>query len=207
MDLYVSNDFYIKIKVCEVLQLETKTNSLDYALGEQLFKSYEKQIACSSKTVRDIFTLDNISSGFTSFRYLVEIINGYTTKTKSLKLPFYQNLMNPCFLFVIYCKIKKNKIGETRNVDLGGVSLDLLVFLASGFSHKKYSPKPIKRTFIREASGKIRFFGVASLTDNIVQQVLKFVLTLRFELVFSNFSYGCRPKYNSHLALKYIHNH
>ena len=190
-----------------MLQLETKTNSLDYILGKQLFKLYEKQIVCSSKIIRDIFTLDNISSGFASLRYLGKIINDYTTKIKSLKLPFYQNLMNPCFLLVIYCEIKKNRIGETRNAYLGVVSLDFLVFLASGFSHKKYSPKPIRRIFIREVNGKIKFFGVASLIDNIVQQVLKFVLTLRFELVFSDFSYGCRPKHNSHFALKYIHNY
>ena len=190
-----------------MLQLETKTNSLDYILGKQLFKLYEKQIVCSSKIIRDIFTLDNISSGFASFRYLGKIINDYTTKIKSLKLPFYQNLMNPCFLLVIYCEIKKNRIGETRNAYLGVVSLDFLVFLASGFSHKKYSPKPIRRIFIREVSGKMKSFGVASLIDNIVQQVLKFVLTLRFELVFSDFSYGCRPKHNSHFALKYIHNY
>lgn len=190
-----------------MLQLETKTNSLDYILGKQLFKLYEKQIVCSSKIIRDIFTLDNISSGFASLRYLGKIINDYTTKIKSLKLPFYQNLMNPCFLLVIYCEIKKNRIGETRNAYLGVVSLDFLVFLASGFSHKKYSPKPIRRIFIREVSGKMKSFGVASLIDNIVQQVLKFVLTLRFELVFSDFSYGCRPKHNSHFALKYIHNY
>lgn len=206
MDLWVNNNSYVKFKVCEVLQLETKANSLDYEFGSQLFKLYERQIARSPKNVRDSFTLDNIATGFASFRYLGEIINNYTTKTKSFKLPLYQNLSNPCFLFVICSEIKNNKIGGIRDVYCGAMSLATLISLASALLHKKYSPKPIKRTFIVKAAGKMRPLGVASLSDNIVQQVLKFVLTLRFELVYSKFSHGSRPKRNCHSALKHIHN-
>lgn len=206
MDLWVENDSCIKSKVCEVLQLDTKTNSLDYELGNQLFKSYEKQIARSPKNVRDSFTLDNIAIGFASFRRLGEIINNYTTKTKSFKLPLYQNLTNPCFLFVVCSEIKNNKIRGIRDVRYGFMPLATLISLASVLFHKKYLPKPIKRIFTLKSAGKMRPFGVVSLPDNIVQQVLKFVLTPRFELVFSHFSHGCRLKRNSHSALKEIHN-
>ena len=208
MDLWVDNDSCIKFKVCEVLQLETKTNSLDYELGSQLFKLYEKQIARSSKNVRDSFTLDNIAIGFASFRYLGEIINNYTTKTKSLKLPLYQNLTNPCFLFVVCSEIKNNKIRGIRDVSYGAHAVSYLYYLLlQFFSIKNICPNLLKRIFILKSAGKMRPFGVASLPDNIVQQVLKFVLTPRFELVFSNFSHGCRLKRNCHSALKDIHNH
>ena len=190
-----------------MLQLETKINSFDYELGSQLFKLYEKKIVRSSKNVRDSFTLDNIANGFASFRSLGEIINNYTTKTKSLKLPLYQNLTNPCFLFVVCFEIKNSKIGGIRDVSCGVMSLAILLSLALVLFHKKYLPRPIKRIFVLKATGKMRPFGVASLPDNIVQQVLSFVLMPRFELVFSNFSHGCRPKRNCHSALKYIHNH
>lgn len=190
-----------------MLQLETTINSFDYELGSHLFKLHEKQIARSSKNIRDSFTLDNIATGFASFRYIGEIINNYTTKTKSLKLPLYQNLTNPCFLFVVCSEIKNSKIGGICDVSYGAMPLATLLSLASVLFYKKYLPQPIKRIFILKATGKMRPFGVASLPDNIVQQVLKFVLTPRFELVFSNSSHGCRPKRNSHSALKYIHNH
>lgn len=207
MDLCLKNDSCLKFKVCEVLQLETKTNSLDYELGSQLFKLYDKQIARSSKNVRDSFTLDNIAIGFARVRYIGELINNYTTKTKSLKLPLYQNLTNPCFLFVVCFQIKNNKIRGARDVHYGVTSLAILISLASVLFYKKYLPKPIKRIFILKSAGKMRPVGVASLSDNIVQQVLKYVLTPRFELVFSHFSYGGRLKRNCHSALKYIHNH
>lgn len=206
MGLWVDNDSCIKFKVCEVLQLDTKTNSLDYELGSQLFKSYEKQIARLPKNIRNSFTLDNIAIGFASFRHLSEIINNYTTETKSLKLPLYQNLTNPCFLLVVCSEIKNNTIREIRDTRYGTMSLITLTFLASVLFHKKYLPKPIKRIFRLKSPGKMGFFGVASLPDSIVQQVLEFVLALRFELVFNHFSHGCRKKRNSHSALKHIHN-
>ena len=190
-----------------MLQLETKINSFDYEFGRHLFKSHEKQLARLSKNVRDSFTLDNIATGFASFRCLGEIINNYATKTKSLKLPLYQNLTNPCFLFVVCSEIKKSEIGGVRDVYYGALPLATLLTLASVLFHKKYLPKPIKRIFILKAAGKMRPFGVASLPDNVVQQVLKFVLMPRFELIFSNSSHGCRPRRNCHSALKYIHNH
>ena len=206
MDLWVDNDPCIKFKVCEVLQLETKTNSLDYELGSQLFRWYEKQIARSSKSVRDSFTLDNIAIGFASFRDLSEIINNYATKTKSLKLPLYRHLTNPCFLFVVYSEIKNNTIRGIRDVHCGAMLLAHLISLASAFFHKKYLPKPIKRIFVLKSARKMRPFGLASLLDNIVQQVLKSVLVPRFELVFNNFSHGGRLNRNCHSALKEIHN-
>jgi hypothetical protein len=55
-------NFSIKTKVCEVLQLEAKTNSLDYELGAKLFKLYEKRIIQATSGVRDTFTIDNIAS-------------------------------------------------------------------------------------------------------------------------------------------------
>jgi hypothetical protein len=206
MDLWVDNDSCIKFKVCEVLQLDTKSNSLDYELGSQLFKSHEKQIAQLPKNVRNNFTLDNIAIGFASLRHLNDIIHNYTTKTKSLKLPLYQNLMNSCFLFAVCSEIKNNTTKGIRDIRYGTTPLTTIIFLASVLSHQKYLPKPIKRIFRLKSAGKMGTFGVASLPDSIVQQVLKFVLTPRFELVFSHFSHGCRSKRNSHSALKHIYN-
>jgi hypothetical protein len=102
--------FNIQIKVCDVLQLETKTNSLDYVFGRKLFKLHEKRIAQASKNVRETFTVDNIAIAFANYRYLNDIINNSTKQAENLKLPLYQSLINPCFLLIVCSKIKNNKI-------------------------------------------------------------------------------------------------
>lgn len=199
--------FFSQLKVCEVLQLETKTSSLDYELGSNLFKLYKKRISRSSQKVRDTFTVDNIAIGFAHFRYLTNIINNYTTRTKGFKLPVYQNLTNPCFLFIVASIIKKNKAEEIPDTFYWHVTLSGLISLGSLFFHKNYTPKATKRICIQQACGKIRFVGVASSRDRVVQQILKFVLVPRFEHIFSHFSHGFRPKRSCHSALKYISNY
>jgi hypothetical protein len=197
----------IKPKVCEVLQLETKTSSLDYECGIQLFKLYEKQIVRLSKNARDVFTIGNIAIGFANYRYLGNIINNYDTGIRSLKLPLYQNLANPCFLLIVCSKIKNNKSEGISKVCCGSVTLTTILSLASDFVNKKYLPKSIKRIFILRANRKMRPIGIASSQDNIVLQALKFVLAPRFERVFSDFSHGFRSKRNCHSAIKYIYDH
>lgn len=186
-----------------MLQLETKISSSDHKFGRQLFKLYEKQIVRLVRKVRDIFTADNIAIGFANLRCLRDIINNNTSQTKILKLPLYQNLINPCFLLAVCFELKLNK--GTREIARGASLLAILISLASVFFHKKYMPKSIKRIFIPRARGDMRPFGVVSLKDNIVQQVLKFILTLRFERVFSYSSYGFRLRHNPHSALKHIY--
>lgn len=188
-----------------MLQLETKISSSDHRFGRQLFKLYEKQIVRLARKVRDIFTVDNIAIGFANLRCLRDIINNNTSQTKILKLPLYRNLINPCFLLAVCFELKLNHSKGTREIVRGASFLAILISLASVFFHKKYMPKSIKRIFIPRARGDMRPFGVVSFKDNIVQQVLKFILTLRFERVFSYFSYGFRLRRNPHSALKHIY--
>jgi hypothetical protein len=169
--------FCIKPKLCVVLQLEAKISSLDYKSGSQVFKLYEKQIVKSSKKVRDIFTVDNIAVGFANLRHLGFIIDNNKSQTKSLKLPVYQNLINPCFLLVVCFEVSFNHRKYTSYVQF----LETLLSLSFCFFHKTYSPNPIKRVFIKGFRGNMCPFSLASLKDNILQQVLKFVLTPRFK--------------------------
>jgi hypothetical protein len=196
--------FPIKTKVCEVLQLETKSSSLDYEFGSQLFKLYEKRIARSSKNVRDTFTVDNIAIGFANLRHLENLISNHGVG-RSLRLPLYQNLTNPCFLLIVCSKLKNNKSEDISDAYCGAVPLTTLISLASVLFNKKYVPKPTKRIFIPRGNQKMRSLGIASSQDNIIQQVLKFVLVPRFERVFSDFSHGFRLKRSCHSAIKYIY--
>lgn len=199
--------FSIKTKVCEVLQLETKTNNVDYAFGFKLFKLYEKRIIQAPKSVRVIFTTDNIASAFANFRYINDNILNYAKKTESLKLPFYKTLADPCFLLIISSNIQNTKVDRIYHSFCDNITLVDLISLGSDLLHKKYFPKSTKRIFIPVICGKMRLLGIVSLLDKIVQRALTIVVAPRLELVFSDFSYGFKPYCNHHSALTYIYNH
>lgn len=199
--------FDIKTKVCEVLQLETKTNSLDYEFGFKLFKLYERRIIQAPQSVRDIFTVDKIASAFANFRSINSIILNYTKRTEGLKLPLYKNLADPCFLLLVSSIIQSNKIDGMYDFSCGNLTFMDLMSLGSAFSHKKYSPKPIKRIFIHVTNERMYPLGIASSLDKIVQRALTIVLQPCLELVFSNFSYGFRLNCGYHSALKHIYNY
>jgi RNA-directed DNA polymerase len=190
-----------------VLQLETKTNSSDYEFGSKLFKLYKKQIAQSSKKVREVFTFGHIATAFANLRCLSDIIRNSIKREKNLKLPLYQNLTDPCFLFIAYSKLTSNKSVKINESSINNVTLASLISLSFTIYSKKYLPKPTKQVFIKKINEKTRPLGIASSQDKIVQQALKLVLSSRFERIFLDSSYGYRPKRSCHSALKHIYRH
>ena len=83
--------------------------------------------------------------------------------------------------------------GQTLEVNL----LDLSARLKRG----AYRAKPVRRTYIPKADGRLRPLGVTTLEDKLVQLALVRVLNAIYEADFLDFSYGFRPGRNPHHAL------
>jgi group II intron reverse transcriptase/maturase len=71
--------------------------------------------------------------------------------------------------------------------------------LASG----TYFPQAVRLKLI-PSNGKTRKLGIPTLRDRIAQHVLKMRLEPKIEPIFSNSSYGYRPKRNCHQALEVV---
>lgn len=82
-----------------------------------------------------------------------------------------------------------------------------MVFEAWGRSDKAiiegdYAPDSVSKAEIPKHSGGKRKLGIPTVTDRIIQQAISQVLSPIYEPLFSDHSYGFRPKRNAHQALR-----
>jgi RNA-directed DNA polymerase len=76
-----------------------------------------------------------------------------------------------------------------------------LADLSGRLTRGAYRAKPVKRTYIPKADGRLRPLGIPTLEDRIVQRTTAEVLHAIYETDFLGFSYGFRPGRSPHHAL------
>ena len=121
----------------------------------------------------------------------------------------YNLVCDPAFLLVGWLRVRANRGARTAGVDgqtaryieaVRGVE-EFLTELRSALKDRSFQPLPTRQRAIPKAGGKLRYLGIATIRDRVVQASLKLVLEPIFEADFQPCSYGFRPKRRAHDAV------
>jgi RNA-directed DNA polymerase len=120
---------------------------------------------------------------------------------------------DPGFLLVAWDRVRHNRGARTAGVDgetaryvetVRGVE-GFLAELREDLKARVFRPLPVRRRAIPKAGGKVRYLGIATVRDRVVQASLKLVLEPIFEADFLPCSYGFRPNRRAHDAVAEVH--
>jgi RNA-directed DNA polymerase len=108
---------------------------------------------------------------------------------------------DPATLFVAWSRVRANRGSRSAGVDgqtaayvekVLGVER-FLSELREQLRSGSYRPVAVKQRAIPKRGGKLRYLGIATVRDRVVQAALKLVLEPIFEVDFKPCSYGFRP--------------
>ena len=128
----------------------------------------------------------------------------------SRRYPKLQTLIN----YVNYENLKDEHKRQTSDkaVGIDGVTKEMygehldenLNNLLTKMKAFQYKPKPVRRTYIPKANGKLRPLGIPSYEDKLVQGVMAKVLNEVYEPRFLDCSYGFRENKSVHDAIREV---
>lgn len=107
-----------------------------------------------------------------------------------------------------YKKVKSNKggagIDQQTLSEFDSVRSKELYKVWNRLASGSYFVPAVKRVNIPKGGGKTRPLGIPTVSDRVAQQVVKQYLEPRLESIFSENSYGYRPKRSAHSAIEVV---
>ena len=117
-------------------------------------------------------------------------------------------LLNETHLWTTaYVKLSWSKGSNSAILDratIDGTTLEKLISLKEELTGGNYEFGTTKRLYIPKANGKLRALGIPPFKDIIIQEVVRTILEVIYEPIFSNHSHGFRPGRNCHTALRHV---
>ncbi|AGL90661.1 Group II intron-encoded protein ltrA (Includes: Reverse-transcriptase) [Strawberry lethal yellows phytoplasma (CPA) str. NZSb11] len=96
---------------------------------------------------------------------------------------------------------------HTEGVDnktIDGIKLEMIKKYHKEYVNNQYNPQPVKKVLIPKDKNKTRPLGIPTIKDRIIQKAMEQLLTLYFENIFSEWSFGFRSKKSCHDAVKRV---
>ena len=119
---------------------------------------------------------------------------------------------DPAFLAAAWDRVRTNKGARTAGVDqiaprslTSARATTMLADLRETVKTGGFVPDRVRQKSIPKSNGKIRWLGIPTMADRIVQASLKLVLEPIFEADFQPSSYGFRPRRRAQDAVAEIH--
>ena len=155
------------------------------------------------------------STAYFAVRRMQTKLHGWAGADASRRFDDLFNLVyDRSFLMYAWERVSTNTGARTAGVDRATVAwietqIGVVAFLEAireALKSGTYRPVEVRRVAIpKGSSGKLRKLGIPTVTDRVVQTVLKEVLEPIFEADFLPCSYGFRPKRRQHDAIAEIH--
>lgn len=119
---------------------------------------------------------------------------------------------HPATLAVAWDQIKRNRGSQTAGVDgetrwyiehRRGTTV-FLTDIRTALRDRTFRPCPVRRHCIPKAGGKVRYLGIPTIRDRVVQMAFKLILEPIFEADFVATSYGFRPGRRAQDAIAHV---
>lgn len=138
---------------------------------------------------------------------LLTILSRMTQKPEVKFDKLFQKLFNTDLWMMAYESIAPKPGNMTKGVDdrtVDGTGMERIQTVIDDLKASRYTPTPVRRTYVKKASGKLRPIGIPSFEDKLLQTVVKLILEAIYEPTFSDTSHGFRPQRSCHTALEQV---
>jgi Reverse transcriptase (RNA-dependent DNA polymerase) len=154
----------------------------------------------AASTYDDIIQISKFESGRDLLKELKVNKNGKFTG-------LYRLIYSKELILIAYNKLKSKSGNLTQGIDgetIDEMSMEKIDKILDSLKSETFQFTSVKRVLIPKNNGKLRPLGIPKFTDKLVQEAMRTLLEIIYEVKFSKLSHGFRPGRSCHTALREI---